>query len=116
MLSLLTLRKGFRVLMPASLLALLLARGVSAAEPGEVLYNGIVLPREWPPRLVDFPTSVDKEPVIPPYLVSPPAVIPIDVGRQLLVDDFLIAAPSKIRPELGPASNPSFWQSSRARV
>jgi hypothetical protein len=26
----------------------------------------------------------------PPYLASPPAVIPIDVGRQLFVDDFLI--------------------------
>src|SRR5262249_339908 len=31
-----------------------------------------------------------KDPVTPPYLKSPPAVIPIDVGRQLLVDDFLI--------------------------
>ena len=29
-------------------------------------------------------------PELPPYLVSPPAVIPIDVGRQLFVDDFLI--------------------------
>jgi len=26
----------------------------------------------------------------PPYIVSPPEVIPIDVGRQLFVDDFLI--------------------------
>ena len=26
-----------------------------------------------------------------PYLENPPAVIPIDVGRQLFVDDFLIA-------------------------
>ncbi len=25
-----------------------------------------------------------------PYLQSPPSVIPIDVGRQLFVDDFLI--------------------------
>jgi hypothetical protein len=29
--------------------------------------------------------------VLPPYLADPPAVIPIDVGRQLFVDDFLIA-------------------------
>jgi hypothetical protein len=28
--------------------------------------------------------------VPPPYLTDPPAVIPIDVGRQLFVDDFLI--------------------------
>jgi hypothetical protein len=26
----------------------------------------------------------------PPYLNDPPKVIPIDVGRQLLVDDFLV--------------------------
>jgi hypothetical protein len=26
----------------------------------------------------------------PPYLAHPPDVIPIDVGRQLFVDDFLI--------------------------
>ena len=26
-----------------------------------------------------------------PYLKAPPRVIPIDVGRQLFVDDFLIA-------------------------
>src|SRR6185295_1743549 len=62
-----------------------------AADSGETLYNGIALPREWPPRLADFPTSVEKEPVVPPYLVSPPNVIAIDVGRQLFVDDFLIA-------------------------
>lgn len=61
------------------------------AEAGETLYNGIVLPRPWPPRLADFPTSVEKDPITPAYLASPPAVIPIDVGRQLFVDDFLIA-------------------------
>src|SRR5438477_267864 len=26
----------------------------------------------------------------PPYLMRPPAIIPIDTGRQLFVDDFLI--------------------------
>ena len=85
------MRTGFRVLGAVTLLALLPVHGVNAAAPGEVLYNGIVLPREWPPRLADFPTSVEKDPIIPPYLASPPAVIPIDVGRQLFVDDFLIA-------------------------
>lgn len=64
---------------------------IQAAESVETLYNGIVLPREWPPRLSDFPTSVEKDPVTPPYLIAPPEVIPIDVGRQLFVDDFLIA-------------------------
>src|SRR5438874_10551289 len=68
----------------------LAAESVRAADVGETLYNGIVLLSPWPPRLADFPVSVEKEPVIPPYLVSPPNVIPIDVGRQLFVDDFLV--------------------------
>jgi hypothetical protein len=51
-----------------------------------VLYNGITLGSPWPPRL-KYP---DEHPVPPPYLIDPPAVIPIDVGRQLFVDDFLI--------------------------
>src|SRR5512145_275477 len=70
---------------------LLFGEGIQGADAGETLYNGIVLPREWPPRLSDFPTSVEKDPATPPYLKSPPAVIPIDVGRQLFMDDFLIA-------------------------
>lgn len=61
-----------------------------AALPGEAetLYNGIELPKTWPPegrRLTQEPQPT------PPYLVSPPEVIPIDVGRQLFVDDFLVA-------------------------
>ena len=52
----------------------------------DVLYNGIRLGSPWPPaRIVP-----DEHPVTPPYLVSPPSRIPIDVGRQLFVDDFLI--------------------------
>jgi hypothetical protein len=53
--------------------------------PGAVLYNGIRLPRTWPPR-----GALSAHPVSPPYLASPPDVIPIDIGRQLFVDDFLI--------------------------
>jgi hypothetical protein len=60
---------------------------ISTTVAGETtLYNGITPPAEWPPRLTDFP----ENPVPPPYLASPPAVILIDVGRQLFVDDFLI--------------------------
>src|SRR5205823_5017799 len=51
---------------------------------GETLSNGIRLPSPWPPR-----HKHSFEPHAPPYLASPPAVIPI-VGRQLFVDDFLI--------------------------
>jgi hypothetical protein len=52
----------------------------------QTLYNGIVLGRPWPPRW-KYPA---EHPAVPPYLVTPPRAIPIDVGRQLFVDDFLI--------------------------
>lgn len=54
---------------------------------GRTLYNGIVLPAEWPPRNVVL--STEPQPT-PPYLLDGPAVIPIDVGRQLFVDHFLV--------------------------
>jgi hypothetical protein len=60
---------------------------VHAAPASEVLYNGITLGRPWPPRW----SSPNEHPIRPPYLAEPPARIPIDVGRQLFVDDFLIA-------------------------
>src|SRR6185503_15574382 len=89
-------------------ISLLFPGAIKAEEAGETLYNGIVLPREWPPRLSDFPTSVEKDPAIPPYLLSPPNVISIDVGRQLFVDDFLIAETTLKRtfhlPKYHPAS------------
>jgi hypothetical protein len=54
---------------------------------GETLYNGIGLPEVWPPKVGEL----TREPLAtPPYLAAPPAVIPIDVGRQLFVDGFLI--------------------------
>ena len=53
----------------------------------EKLYNGIELPEIWPPRFRD-PESA--EPMEVPYLTVKPKVIPIDLGRQLFVDDFLI--------------------------
>jgi hypothetical protein len=59
---------------------------VSESRAGERLYNGIILPDGWPPRT----EQLTREPMPVPYLASPPAVIPIDVGRQLFVDDFLI--------------------------
>lgn len=53
----------------------------------DTLYNGIRLPAQWPPCNMD-PSS--REPMPVPYLDSPPQVVPIDVGRQLFVDEFLI--------------------------
>ena len=51
------------------------------------LHNGIVLPDDWPPRAFD---RLTREVQRVPYLENRPAVVPIDVGRQLFVDDFLI--------------------------
>ena len=61
-------------------------RGREAAFAEETLYNGIKLPSPWPPQLGHF----TREPMPVPYLETPPKVIPIDVGRQLFVDDFLV--------------------------
>lgn len=54
---------------------------------GETLYNGIVLPKIWPPVTI---STQAKEPMPVPYLQHPPKVVSIDVGRQLFVDDFLV--------------------------
>jgi hypothetical protein len=58
-------------------------------DTGELLYNGIRLPKTWPPDR--DPTNRTEMGRIP-YLEEEniPKVIPIDVGRQLFVDDFLI--------------------------
>ena len=74
-----------------ALVFLLPASAMLGGEPGsddggETLYNGIRLPAEWPPRL----SRLGPDPMLVPYLDRPPKVIPIDVGRQLFVDDFLI--------------------------
>lgn len=72
---------------------------------GSTLYNGIVLPEVWPP--VGSELSRDPLPQ-PAYLAAPPDVIPIDVGRQLFVDDFLVDSTTLQRrfhrPEYHPAS------------
>ena len=60
---------------------------VSSLDADTILYNGIQLPDQWPPRTGN-PNSL--EPMVVPYLINPPQVIPINVGRQLFVDNFLI--------------------------
>jgi hypothetical protein len=75
----------------------------AADQPGgQTLYNGIRLPSPWPPKVGD----VFRDPVTPPYLLSPPAVIPIDVGRQLLVDDFLVESTTLTRTFHPPQQHP----------
>ncbi len=94
----------------AGALTLAAAPGALAADPqdslpaGELLYNGIRLPSPWPPRR----PALSLKPSMPPYLASPPVVIPIDVGRQLFVDDFLVERTTLHRthhlPKYHPAS------------
>lgn len=75
---------------------------------GERLYNGIVLPEDWPPQTIH---PRNTAPMDVPYLACPPKVITIDVGRQLFVDDFLIETGSLSRVFHGPkkyAGNPIF--------
>jgi len=81
--------------------------GLLAAEPAdpserETLYNGLRLSSPWPPKITEIP----RDPVTSPYLKSPPAVIPIDVGRQLLVDDFLIEETTLHRTFHAPQPHP----------
>lgn len=66
-----------------------------AAVATETLYNGIKL--ETDPRDRSDMTAFRDYPLPVPYLDQPPAVIPVDVGRQLFVDDFLIAETTMTR-------------------
>ena len=71
----------------AVLLFSLVVPGLAIAQT-EVLYNGIHLPEQWPPRYAE-PQKAQDMPI--PYLEQKPGVIPVNVGRQLFVDSFLIA-------------------------
>lgn len=55
---------------------------------GTILHNGIALPQEWPPRY-EVPSQRQEMPL--PYIEKKPEIIPINIGRQLFVDDFLVA-------------------------
>jgi len=74
-----------------------------ATQQSNLLYNGIRLATPWPPRL-RYP---DEHPVRPAYLADPPAIIPIDVGRQLFVDDFLIEDTTFVRTYHRPVYHPA---------
>lgn len=69
----------------------------------ETLYNGIQLPDDWPPRKIDFNSW---QPLSVPWLKTPPSVIPVDLGRQLLIDDFLIEKTNMTRVFHQPAKYP----------
>lgn len=61
---------------------------VSPCLMAQTLHNGITLPKQWPPER-SIPTERKEMPV--PYLQHKPSVIPVNTGRQLFVDSFLIA-------------------------
>lgn len=52
---------------------------------GLELYNGIILPEVWPPK-----NEVKYGDMDIPYLKNKPEIIPVNIGRQLFVDDFLV--------------------------
>lgn len=54
----------------------------------QTLHNGITLPQQWPPH---YEESTVRHEMPLPYLKNKPLVIPINTGRQLFVDDFLIS-------------------------
>lgn len=79
-----------------------LALGVLSLSVGAgELYNGIVWEGSWPPHRVLTRAS---RPV--PYLLNPPPVIKIDIGRQLFVDDFLIESTDLVRHFHKPRMHP----------
>ena len=91
--------------MQRCLAVLCLVSWTANSSAGELLYNGIELPDEWPPNRSTFPSN---DPT-PPYLKQPPNVIQIDVGRQLFVDDFLVESTDLTRTYHRPvwhSSNP----------
>jgi hypothetical protein len=79
----------------------LVAPQVFAQSGGQVLYNGIVLPQQWPPS--EGPTQSYQ---LPAYITSPPDPITIDLGRQLFVDDFLIQQTTTTRTQHQPLMYP----------
>src|SRR5262249_46824515 len=101
-------RRRFMQVGLCSAVGLATADILEAAQPakeGGLLYNGIRLPTPFPPSIKDVP----RDPVTPTYLTTPPAVIPIDVGRQLFVDDFLVERTTLTRSHHRPvyhARNP----------
>ena len=73
-----------RAFLRATAASLLTPAALAARQ--STIYNGITLGTPWPP----LRAFADEHPTRAPYLADRPAVVPIDVGRQLFVDDFLI--------------------------
>lgn len=85
------------------LAALLVALVVGSVSVADTLPNGVRLPAPWPPRLAALPDALST----PPYLTAPPAVLSIDQGRQLFLDDFLIEETTLTRTYHRPIPHPA---------
>lgn len=99
------LRTKSSIVLCALFLAVASLSAQQSSGNGELLYNGIRLPAEWPPSNVALSS---EPPPTAPYLLDPPAVIPINIGRQLFVDHFLVEHTNLRRvfhtPELYPGN------------
>ena len=88
----------------------------NVSDGGRTLYNGIRLPKEWPPQI----DATSRKPIKAPYLEEEniPKAIPIDLGRQLFVDDFLIESTNGVVRKFGKpvkyAGNPVMWAQTKA--
>ena len=78
------MKRTYKIIVSTTLLVI----SISGMAQNKVLHNGIVYPQQWPPRYEE--PSVAQDMAVP-YLEKKPAVIPVNVGRQLFVDDFLIS-------------------------
>ena len=104
--------RPYSAMRSAVAVATVLVLSVSAvAAPSETLYNGIVLqqPTEHPVENPNIPIETLPANPVPPYYMTTglPNPIKIDVGRQLFVDDFLIAHTNKLtRTPHNPVDHP----------
>ena len=92
--------------------------GLVAMANAEVLYNGITLPEKWPPRIDPNSRASQRAPYLDPKNI--PSAIPIDVGRQLFVDDFLVASSTgvvrKFNKPVKYIGNPVMWPETKAEL
>ena len=65
--------------------------------------SGIEISSPWPPQREG---RLDDRPMPVPYLQNRPDVIPVDIGRQLLVDDFLVESTTLVRTFHQPKYHP----------
>ena len=82
-------------------IAALYGGSVTTTAGGQILYNGIAMPKNFPPPTI--PTQALRTPY---YINNPPSVIPINVGRQLFVDDFLVEQTNMVRMQHQPSMYP----------